>query len=302
MKVRVFVPATTANLGAGFDVFGLAVELHNEFYIENAEKFEIIFENGHGELPATKDNLFYQSFTYLFKKIGKKVPQVKIRMNIQVSLGKGFGSSATAVIGGLVAANAFLKYKFSKEELLPFAVELERGNHLDNIAPALLGGLVICSTHNKKISHVQIPFPTDIKAVYFIPDFIMDTVTGRKLMPTHYAKEDVVFNTSRVALFLAAIQAKQYDLLQIAMQDKIHQPTRAKIFPLMPQLIAAANEAGALGTSLSGGGSAIIALADKNFKEIGDAMKHVAEKHGVTGISKQLEVSNKGVFVSYVDN
>ncbi len=187
MKVRVFVPGTSANLGAGFDVYGLAVNLHNEFIVENSNKFEIAFLNGQGKIPATKDNLFYTAFSYLFKKVGKRVPKVKISMNVQVRQARGFGSSATAVVGGLVAANAFLRNKYSKDQLLTFATELEHGQHPDNVAPALFGGLVISTIHKGKLHHVKIPMPPDIKAVFFIPDVTMDTVTGRKLMPTEYS-------------------------------------------------------------------------------------------------------------------
>jgi homoserine kinase len=298
MKTRVFVPGTAANLGAGFDVFGLAVNLHNEFFVEDAEQFEIRFLNGQGQIPADKDNLFYRSFVYLFERVGQDVPTVKISMNVQVRQARGFGSSATAVVGGLVSANAFLGNQFSKDELLTFAVELEHGQHPDNVAPALFGGLVISVTNDGKVSHVKIPLPHDIKAVFFIPDFTMDTVTGRKLMPSSYSKEDLVFSTSRVALLMAALQTKKYDLLRIAMQDRIHQPTRTKIFPEMPKIIAAANEAGAFGTALSGGGPSIIALANGNFKAIGDAMTAVAKENGITGAAKTIEIINEGVFLS----
>ena len=298
MKVRVFVPGTSANLGAGFDVYGIAVNLHNEFIIENSDKFQINFINGQGQIPASKDNLFYKAFSFLFKEVGKRVSKVKISINVQVPQARGFGSSATAVVGGLVAANAFMHNKFSKDQLLKFAVELEHGKHPDNVAPALFGGLVISTIYKNKLTHVKIPLPPDFKAVFFIPDITMDTVKGRKLMPTQYAKEDLVFSTSRVALFLAALQTKKYHLFRIAMEDRIHQPTRTKIFPPMPDIIKAANEAGALGTALSGGGPSIIALANKNFKGIGDAMKKAAKKHNLTGVSKSIEILNEGVFLS----
>ena len=298
MKVKVLVPATSANLGPGFDVLGIAVNFYNEFIVEDAKVFEIALVSTHNRIPTTKENLFYQSFIYLFKKAKKKVPQVKISMNLKIPPARGLGSSATAVVGGLVAANAFLNNKFTHEQLLPYALELEVGNNPDNVAPALLGGLVVLTKDKKELYTVKLPMPKTIKAIYFIPDFEMDTTTGRKLMPNEYLKEDVVFSTSRVALILAAIQSKQYELLRVAMQDRIHQPTRTNIFPLMPNLIKAAIDAGAFGAALSGGGSSIIALANKNFNEIGDAMKKAAKKHKLTGTSKTLEIINEGVFVS----
>ncbi len=298
MKLRVSVPGTSANLGPGFDVFGLAVSIYNEFEVEEAEKFEIALNKTYEGIPTTKDNLFYQSFEYMFNKLGKPVPTVRISMNLRILHSRGMGSSATAVVGGLVAANAFLDNQFSKEELLPFAIELERGNNSDNVAPALFGGLIVYALSGSKPVPVKLPFPSDIKAVYFLPDLKMDTITGRKLMPTHYSKADVIFNTSRVGLFLAALQAKRYDLLRVAMEDRIHQPTRTKIFPAMPKLIRAANDAGALGAALSGGGSAIIALADKKFQQIGEAMKQAAKQEGVSGTYETLEVDTDGAEVA----
>lgn len=296
MKIKVLVPATSANLGPGFDVLGVAVNLYNEFIVEDASMFEIVFLNKQVGIATTKNNLFYKSFTYLFKKNKKKIPQVKITMNLHIPPARGLGSSATAVVGGLVAANAFLHNTFTKEQLLSFALELEVGNNPDNVAPALLGGLVVLTHDGNELHTIKLPVPVDIKAVYFIPDFEMDTVTGRKLMPNEYSKEDLVFSTSRVALLLAALQTKKYSLLRTAMQDKIHQPTRTKIFPPMPDIIKAANDVGALGTALSGGGSTIIALANENINKIAEAMKNTGAKHGITGTIKTLEIISEGAY------
>jgi homoserine kinase len=296
MRLRVSVPGTSANLGPGFDVFGLAVGIYNEFVVETASKFSISLVQSPGDLPLTKDNLFYQSFEFLFQKLRKPTPEVRITMHLRIPQARGLGSSATAVVGGLIAANAFLGEQFSKEELLPFAIELERGNNPDNVAPALFGGLIVYALSGSKAIPVKVPFPNDIKAVYFIPDFEMDTIAGRKLMPAQYSTSEVVFNSSRVALFLAALQTKKYNLLRTAMEDTMHQPTRTKIFPAMPMLIKAANDAGALGAALSGGGSTIIALATSNFEKIGKAISDAAKSEGVTGIYKTLEISGDGAF------
>jgi len=222
---------------------------------------------------------------------------VKITMDIHLPHGGGLGSSATAVVGGLVAANSFLGNKYSKEELLPFAIQLERGQNPDNVAPALLGGLIIMASENGQLVHVKVPFPKKIKAIIYSPNFSMDTATTRKLMPSGYAKEDLVFSIGRVGLFLAAVHTKQYDLFRIAMQDKIHQPTRTKVFPHMPTLIEAALTYGALGAALSGGGSSIIALADKNFEKIADALVKTGKKCGLEGKVAMLTTTNKGTVI-----
>ncbi len=301
MKVKIKVPATSANLGPGFDIFGLAVGLHNEFLVEEAQNFGIVIK-GLNSLPKNKENLFYQSFIYPFEKLKEVTPQVRIEMNLGIPQGRGFGSSATAVVGGLLAANAFLHNHFSFEELLPMAVELERGKHPDNVTPALFGGLVIVtSKKDAKLTYIKIPFPQDLKAVYFVPDFAMDTITGRKLMPTHYHKNDVVFNTGRVALFLAALQSGNYHLLGTAMEDRIHQPARTKVFPLMPRIIAAALSEGAYGAALSGGGSSIIALAGHRFKAIARNMVEAAAEGNISGSTLVLDVTNTGSEVKLIE-
>lgn len=293
MKVKVKVPASSANLGPGFDVFGLALELFNEFTVETSDNFKINIDGLNG-LSKTKENLFYKSFSYLFKLSGIRIPEVKISMKIGFPQGRGLGSSATAVVGGLLSANMFIQNKYSIEELVPMAVSLEHGKHPDNVTPALFGGLIVVANSSGKINFIKLHFPSDLKAIFFIPEFTMDTVTGRKLMPKNYKREDVVFNSGRTALLLAAFQSKKYELLKIAMEDRVHQPTRTKIFPLMPKLIESAIQEGAYGAALSGGGSSIIAFADKNFNKIADGMKKEAIKGNIKGETKILEINNSG--------
>lgn len=295
MKVRVKVPATSANLGAGFDVFGLAVNLYNEFIVEQTDKFEMEIKGLHAGLHTSKQNLFYEAFTFLFQKRKEKPPQIKVSIKIQIPQARGLGSSATAVVGGLVAANAFLGNPYSKDELLPFAVSLERGKHPDNVAPALMGGLVTVVSCDGKMYYHVLQFPSQLKAVYFVPDFAMDTIASRKLMPKQYKREDLVFSTARVALFLSALHSKNYHQLKIAMQDRIHQPTRAKIFPLFPHLIEVALKNGAYGAALSGGGSSVVAFADKAAAKVARAMQMHAEKNNISGIPLILSASNEGV-------
>lgn len=296
MRVKVKVPATSANLGSGFDILGLAVNLFNEFTVTNADDLEIYIE-GDNHISLSTDNLFYKSFVFLFNIEEKKVPGVKIQMKLNIPQGRGFGSSATAVVGGLLAANAWLGNKYSREELLQYAIRLECGQHPDNVSPALLGGMIVIASEGGKSIILKSPFPKNLKAVYFVPDFPLDTVTGRILMQKAYMRDDLVFNSSRVALFLVALQTKQYSFLKVAMQDRIHQPARTKIFPQMPDIIQAAIDAGAYGAALSGGGSAIIALADAKFEVIANGMKIKAKKDGIGGKTYILSINNTGSVV-----
>ncbi len=305
VSVAVLIPATSANLGPGFDTLGLALQLYNRFDVEIIEgdpwtpQIEVQGELG-DQLSKGPDNLFFQAFALLFKRKQADLPAVKIRMTIAIPPGCGLGSSATAVVGGLIAANELLRIKglgVPKEELLAPAVESEAGNHPDNVAPALLGGLVATTTVEGEIRAVKTRFPDALKAIIFTPSFPMDTVIGRKLLPTEYSRNDVTFNTGRVALFLTALQTGHYELIGEAMQDRLHQPYRQALFPAMPDIIQAALDAGAYGASLSGGGSSLIALAGSNFQVILRAMRETARSAGVDGTGMILRADQVGARV-----
>ena len=306
--MRVRVPATAANLGPGFDVLGLALTLYNTFTVTPSGVPSIELE-GYGEaLPLDESNLFHQAFKFHWEHggVGMQVPPVRIRMKIEIPPGKGLGSSATAVVGGLVAANAMVshyvgKRLFDAELLLAQAVRLERGNHADNVAPALLGSLVVNAYDPLSDKHTAlvVPFPEELRVVLLTPDFAMDTVQGRALMPSHYSKEDVVYNTSRVALLLSALQTRRYDLLGLAMQDKMHQPYRSQVFRAMPALIRIALDCGAYGACLSGGGSSILALTSVEHAErVGTGMLEAARAAGLGGEVRVLQADREGAKVT----
>lgn len=306
-SVTVLAPATSANLGPGFDSLGLALQLYNRFEVEEGgddprhPSIEVRGALG-ASLSTGPDNLFFQSFALLFDRLQIPLPSVRIRMSIAIPPGCGLGSSATAVVGGLAAANEWIRTQslgqvLPKEELLGPAVEAEAGNHPDNVAPALLGGLVATTHLAGKIHAIKTPFPDALKAVIFTPSFPMDTIAGRKLLPASYSKADVTFNTGRVALLLTALQTGRYELIGEAMQDRLHQPYRQALFPAMPDIIKAAVAAGAHGACLSGGGSSLIALASSNFSAVLNAMQEAALAAGVQGTGMVLRADQNGARV-----
>ena len=305
VTVTVLTPATSANLGPGFDSLGLALQLDNRFEVQigqgDPQQPVIRVEGPLGAgLSTGPDNLFFRAFASLYADRQAELPHVQISMTIAIPPGCGLGSSATAVVGGLVAANALLHLQgkdVPKDELLEPAVAIEAGNHPDNVAPALFGGLVATTNMNGKIHAVKTRFPDALKAVIFTPSFPMDTVAGRKLLPASYSKADVTFNTGRVALLLTALQTGRYELIGEAMQDRLHQPYRQTLFPAMPEIIQAAIDAGAHGASLSGGGSSLIALASSNFSSILRAMQETARSLGVEGSGRILRADQTGARV-----
>jgi homoserine kinase len=283
------------------------LQLYNRFDVEIGgsdpltPQIEVQGELG-ADLSTGPDNLFFRALALLFERRQVPLPALKIHMTINIPPGCGLGSSATAVVGGLMVANELLGLRDAslavpKDDLLALAVEAEAGNHPDNVAPALLGGLVATTVVDNEIRAIKTRFPEVLKAVIFTPSFPMDTVAGRKLLPSAYPKADVTFNTGRVALLLTALQTGHYEVIGEAMQDRLHQPYRQALFPAMPAIIEAAVAAGAYGASLSGGGSSLIALASANFHPILQSMQETARSLGIEGQGMILSADQQGARV-----
>lgn len=301
MTLSIRVPASTANLGPGFDIFGLALTLYNTFHVSTGGTGLEITTSGEGAdlLPRDKSNLFYRVLQKVFLQRVKPMPNLRIKMEINVPPARGFGSSATAIVGALLAAHTLLGDKIHKADLVTEAWYYELGQHPDNVTAALLGGMVINVVDEKgNLITTPIAFPEGLKIVCYVPDFLMDTVAGRALMPAAYPRDDVVFSTSRVALLMEALRTKRFDLLRVAMQDCIHQPYRTRIFPAMPHLIEAALAAGAHGASLSGGGPTILAFATTDTEQVGATLEAEGRSHQLSGHSLILSVDHEGAVVT----
>ncbi|MGH2515569.1 MAG: homoserine kinase, partial [Ktedonobacterales bacterium] len=255
-RVAVSVPATCANLGPGFDCLALALSLRNRFEVALvssdapgplAPSVEVLgAPEVLGHLPNLRENLFLMAFRRLYAQQSAPVPRLSMRMHVNIPPGRGLGSSATAVVGGLLAANTLLGCPLGDDALLELAVACEPGHHPDNVAAALYGGMVVTGVRgaDDRLVTLAYPVPPSLRAVLFIPDMPMSTVHGRSLLPHTYTRADVAFNLGRVALLLAALSTGQLSLLATAMDDRIHQPDRARLFPALGPLIAAARDAG----------------------------------------------------------
>lgn len=310
-RVVVTVPATCANLGPGFDCLALALQLANQFEVEiepsrlkgQAYRVEVqgtVKDIGH--LARKRENLFLYAFRRLCERQGVAMPLARLRISVNLPPSRGLGSSATAVVGGLLAANVLLGEPLDRDELLDLAVACEPGHHADNVAAALYGGLVVTGVRDSegRLVTVTYPMPPDLRAVLFIPDMPMSTVHGRALLPAAYPRGDVTFNLSRVALLLAALQTERFDLLGTAMEDRIHQPYREQLFPALRPILTAARVAGAHGACLSGGGSSVLALASENPEAVRDAMVAAARYAGVGGHGLVATISRDGALAELV--
>ncbi|MCL2484881.1 MAG: homoserine kinase [Endomicrobia bacterium] len=303
MKVNVKVPATTANLGPGFDVFGAALSIYNEFEAEVAGngmggKF-ILKGEGKKSLPKGEKNLLWQSMQETFnilKETRYNLKNLNITVNTGTPLSGGLGSSASAIVGGIELANALSKNKLTKSQIAELAIKIE--GHPDNVAPAVFGGLCVCGKEEDghgTVIHLPIP---KLKVVLCVPSFELRTKRSRQILPKTLNLEDVVFNTSRVAFLTAAFCTGDFTLLAKGMQDKIHQPYRGKMIPAMNEVLKAALDNGAYGAYLSGSGPTIAALCDAEKAEtVKKAIVKLWKKESVSVKAYILDFDAKGVAV-----
>jgi homoserine kinase len=293
-KVVVRVPATTANLGPGFDCLGMALALYNTITIHVTTGGLNVRIEGEGaeDLRWGEENRVLRAVRAAFQEAGQRLPGLSIELHNQIPLGRGLGSSAAATVGGLVAGNALCSDCISTERLLKVATQLE--GHPDNVAPALLGGLVIAVQEDDRLLYERMDAPPGLSAALFVPDFPMPTAEARRVLPTQISRADAVYNMGRAALLVAAFARGRYDLLDVATHDRMHQPYREAIFPAMPAIFTAAREAGALGVFLSGAGSTIIALCLKGTQAIADAMAEAGRKLDVPGRGIVAPLVSKG--------
>lgn len=283
MAVTVKVPATTANLGSGFDAVGMALGLYNTFCLEQTgNSFEVVV-NGEGaeSISRGRDNLFFVAMEQVYKLKGQQLPPWRLVIENTVPTGRGLGSSATAIVGGLVAANWILGSFLSRSTLIALATQME--GHPDNVAPAVMGGVVVAVDSFEESPQVlQLPYPEGLQVVVAVPTFELHTSYSRSVLPQMVPFQDAVFNAGRAALLGGVLATGQWGLLRTAMQDRLHQDYRKKLIPGLDNVFEAALAAGALGVSISGAGPSVLALAIENFAEIGDRMKQAFRQAGVS--------------------
>lgn len=299
-EVSVRVPASTSNLGPGFDCFGLALGLYNDYRFRTLPSGLHVHIRGEGssELSRGSDNLIVQAAKLVFRKLGRTLPGLQIACTNRIPLARGLGSSATAVVGGMLAANAFCGEKLSREEILELACALE--GHPDNVAPSLFGGFtVVASAEDGKPLVLQPPWPRELLVVLAIPEQKLSTKKARDLLPRNVPLGDAVFNLSRSALFVEALRERRWDILSEATEDRLHQPYRARVIRGFLQALRAARFAGARGAVLSGSGTALAAFAETaaRAKRIRRAFAEALKKAGVRAETKILRPDLKGARV-----
>ena len=295
--LTVRAPATSANLGPGFDCLSLALDVANVVHAWPAERVSVeVVGEGAGQLPTDATNEVYRAVGSVFAARGKQPPALRLRCENVIPPTRGLGSSSAARASGLLIGNALLDEPLSLDELLVLGAEQE--GHPDNIAACLLGGVQVCVTTNGRVMHCQVPVAAPLRAVVFVPDFPMDTNRARDLLPRELSVATAVFNISRASLLVAALATGRTDLLRTATEDAIHQAPRAQVFSALPRLLAAALDGGAHGAFLSGAGSSVMALADADRAEaVGAALAALAAVEGVQGRVLQAGIAEHGATV-----
>jgi homoserine kinase len=290
VRVTIRVPASTANLGPGFDALAMALDLAGEVVLAN-DGSSVDGDVGTGE------RMVLEAARRVFAALEGGPPEglsAEIRRNIPA--GRGLGASAMARAAGLIGANALAGEPLSRERLLELGAALE--GHPDNIAAALFGGLQVVAQSEHGLVHASVPVAAGLHAVVMVPDFDMPTDESRHALPESLSRLDAVFNIGRAALVVAALATGRFELLRTATEDRLHQPPRSRIFPALQPAIAAALDAGAHGACLSGGGSSVIAFVAQDERGVGEAMVAAAKAAGFEAEYLVTRPSERGAEVT----
>ncbi|MAU00901.1 MAG: homoserine kinase [Anaerolineaceae bacterium] len=297
-QVTITVPATSANLGPGFDCLGLALGLYNRVTFTAVSSPTLTIEVTGldvAKVPTDKTNVVYQSACHMFDRLGARPSGLHIQQENNIPVGSGLGSSSTAVLAGLLGANALMDGNFSQADILAIAAAEE--GHPDNVAPALLGGLVLGVMDGEQVHIEQLPVAQQ-QVIIVTPNFQLLTKDARAALPGQISRQDAIFNASRLPLLIRALETAAYPKLTLAMQDRLHQPHRLPLIPGMAAAFAAAHSAGAAGVALSGAGPSLIAFAPDHHAEIVSAVTAVFQQNNLTCRSWILPIDTAGTQIN----
>jgi len=298
------VPASSANIGSGFDSFGVALSLYNRYQVvgllpPDTYEVEVVGEGGRS-LAKPEDNLLIRSFRATLAKFDIPPVGLKLKTYNAIPLSRGLGSSASAIVGGVMLANAVGMLSLQREKLLSLMVELE--GHPDNVVPCCIGGFVISAWDGKEVKYVKLPaFEEKIKVVVAVPDVTVDTKMAREVLPKSVSLQDAVFNLSRAALLAASWVTGKLENLPWAMEDKLHQPYRAKLFPGGEEILDRVKSVpGCLGAAISGSGPSVLAFVKGNPTRTAKEMCSVFTERGIRSRFFVLDVDQKGARIKGV--
>lgn len=314
MKVSVKVPATSANLGPGFDCLGLALPIYNIITIEekvlpgSGNEINIIVNNKNideasvNQLPMDENSIAYKSVEMLYSLTGQVPTDLKITIETNIPIARGMGSSASVIVGSLIAANALLSNPADEAAILSIATELEK--HPDNIVPAVVGGLVASSIEDDgSVFYHKLEWPEDWHITLCIPDFELQTEIARSVLPKEVPMQDATFNTMRTAMFMEAVRNKDVELMKFALHDKLHQPYRMKLLPAFEEIQQSLKELdNVMGCVLSGAGPTILVVSHgNNIDEIKQRVRECWDAVNINGeiITTRIELEGAKLLDSH---
>lgn len=290
--IDIRIPATSANLGAGFDALGLALTYYNHVQMEESDAVEISSADGI-EVPTDEKNLIYVSAKDLFEVCGKKLHGLKLVQTNNIPMARGLGSSSACIVAGLYGANHLLGNPLTTDDLVDLAAQIE--GHPDNTAPALLGGIVTAVFDGRKVHWVKQEVFTKLKFTAIIPDFELKTEKARACLPKEVSHKDAVYNLSRAALFSASLLTGKFENLRTAVHDRLHQPYRMELIPHCREVFDIAYNHGAYGVYISGAGPTIMAICDEENRFFAGKMRFSLENAGLSGWQvEELRIDNEG--------
>jgi homoserine kinase len=299
---EVKLPASTSNLGSGFDCFGLALQRYLTIRVTVSPdlkakcRVRVTGTEESCELPRTSENLIYRAMVYTARLEGLDLPPVRLAIQNQIPLGRGLGSSAAAIAGGIRLSGLICGREISLERVLEYATRFE--GHPDNVAAALYGGFVVtCVAHDGSVLALSKPWPAELKVLVVSPDFRVPTKLARDVFSRVVNRADAVHNVQRSALFVAALSNGRYELLWEAMRDRLHQERRQTLVPGLAEILALPRMPGLLGLALSGAGPSVVAIASENFDAISEAIAECFRRKKIGCTSQQMEVDNQGIRV-----
>jgi homoserine kinase len=304
-KISVRVPATSANLGPGFDALGLAFALYNEVSLEVSDENRTQAEGeGANLLNGADRTIVHQAALRVFAQLKIPASGVDLSLKNRIPLARGLGSSSAAIVGGLVAANSWCQrehgHSLHTYQLLQLANEIE--GHPDNVAPALLGGLVVSAVNSAgRVQYIQLPVSKYPRFLVFIPDEELSTHQARSVLPSMVSMKDAVFNLSRAALLVSSLTTQDWSVLPEALQDKLHQQQRGSLIPAFGALSGVAREAGAIGATISGAGPTVLFWlpdVDEVAATVQSALQNTIRQEGFSGRLLPLAVDTAGCVVT----
>ena len=297
--VKIKVPGTSANIGPGFDTLGLALNIFNEITVEKKNSgIEVLWDIPNPNIPL-EDNLVYVALVHTLKKYKKEDLGCTVRMTkVDIPISRGLGSSAAAIVCGIYAAHYLMDYSLSTKDIVNIATELE--GHPDNVAPAILGNMILSVMTGDSVLYSKIDFPEELKFNVLIPNFKLSTEKARSVLPGSYSTADCVSNASRLALMLNFLKEKRYNDLRVCLEDKIHQPYRFELINNSLDIFEKSKELGALGEFISGAGPTLITWVDKNEESYKKELQKYLDTLDDKWEIKDLTINTTGTIIEEI--